>query len=818
MLNTRLMVNTAPKACAENILFWGNYRVTVLGARLFRLEQSENGQFCDFATQAIWFRNMPKQKFRVEILDGSAVIFTSACKLILAKERGQVCVELNGKRIFADNFDNLLGTYRTLDNCNGDIHFRHWIKGDKPYKIKLQTGVCSQSGVAVLRDDSLCLGEDGQVKNLRAAGTDEYIFAYGHDYRGAVRALYSLTGKPPLVPRFALGNWWSRYHAYTDEEYLRVLSKFEERDLPLSVATVDMDWHLSDEKAMKKEFTAQGKFARKYIGSPEVNVGWTGYSWNRKLFPNPTEFLQKIKGKGLKVTLNLHPSDGVRFWEDSYPKMAKAIDRHELNGEAIPFLFTDSKFINAYFEVLHRPLEKQGVDFWWIDWQQKNIPWQDGEDGASTDENYDPLWALNHYHYLDNAASSATPLILSRYAGVGSHRYPIGFSGDTQISWETLAFLPYFTAAASNIGYTWWSHDIGGHNLGEKEDELYLRHIQYGVFSPINRLHCSCEETMTKEPWCYGVSGLIAAEFLRFRHKLLPYLYTASWKTSTEGRALIEPLYYEWDFPQAYEYKTEYLFGDELLVAPVITRAEEDGYARVRAWLPQGVWTDIFTGDEYAVGEDGKEVILHRDLESIPVLIKSGGILPLSADKGNGCFNPCRLEIWVYVGNGKYTLFEDGKEAGLDGEVRTEFVSAFCKKEGACTQSLTIFGQGNSAVIPKNREISVRFKNVEDGEVTLFIDGKKARTDKWLTDCAGVKFPFESGKNYRIDVRFLFKSKLEKLKARAVKELTIGKGNNAGKQKAYLALQKAKSVADFKRILESVTLPTIIKLRILETE
>ena len=294
MLYAHLIANTAPKACAENIVFWEHYRVTVLGARLFRLEQSENGRFRDCATQAVWFRDMPKQKFKVEILDGKAVISTSACKLILAKDRGHVCVELDGKRIFADNMGNLLGTYRTLDNCNGDTHFRHWIKGDKPYKIKLETGVCSLSGVAVLTDDSLCLGEDGQVQNLRADGTDEYIFAFGHDYRGAVKGLYSLTGKPPLVPRFALGNWWSRYHVYTDEEYLRVLAKFKERGVPLSVATVDMDWHLSNEKEMKKSFQAQGKYKKKYIGSPEVNVGWTGYTWNRELFPTPEKFLQKI--------------------------------------------------------------------------------------------------------------------------------------------------------------------------------------------------------------------------------------------------------------------------------------------------------------------------------------------------------------------------------------------------------------------------------------------------------------------------------------------------------------------------------------------
>ena len=178
---------------------------------------------------------------------------------------------------------------------------------------------------------------------------------------------------------------------------------------------------------------------------------------------------------------------------------------------------------------MHRPYEKDGVDFWWIDWQQPNIPWEQAKkDGDVPD--YDPLWALNHYHFYDHASKHTVPLILSRYAGIGSHRYPVGFSGDTEITWRTLAYLPYFTATATNVGYTWWSHDIGGHQMGEKNDELFVRHLQYGVFSPITRLHCSSVEIMTKEPWVYGNgAGLIAEEFLRLRHKLVPYLYTANY-------------------------------------------------------------------------------------------------------------------------------------------------------------------------------------------------------------------------------------------------------------------------------------------------
>ena len=173
---------------------------------------------------------------------------------------------------------------------------------------------------------------------------------------------------------------------------------------------------------------------------------------------------------------------------------------------------SSKRFLEAYFRILHHPLEQDGVDFWWIDWQQGT---------ASAKDGLDPLWALNHYHYLAHAARHRHPLIMSRYAGIGSHRYPIGFSGDTTISWATLRLMPYFTATAANCGYSWWSHDIGGHHLGEKDDELYLRFLQFGVFNPINRMHCTDSPMLTKEPWAYenGI-GQLAADALRLGDRL----------------------------------------------------------------------------------------------------------------------------------------------------------------------------------------------------------------------------------------------------------------------------------------------------------
>lgn len=806
MLQKHLIVKTRPLANENNIVLWRDYRVTVLADGLFRVEQNAAKKFRDGATQSVWYRDMPPQTFEVAESFDRLTVKTSRCKLILRPLRKDAAVELDGKRVRLDNAHNLGGTYRTLDACNGDDFSAPWLPNEADHKISLGTGVCSKAGVAYFDDaPSLTLGEDGEVKPERGEGTDEYVFAYGDDYRAAVCALYSVTGMPPIVPRFALGNWWSRYHVYTDKEYLRLLNSFEERAIPLTVATIDMDWHYSTQMEADLHIKERGRDTEFYGGSN----GWTGYSWNKRLFPDYKSFLKKIEEKDLKITLNLHPAAGVRWWEDQYGEMANALGRDASTGERIPFDITDADFINAYFSVLHKPYEKDGVAFWWIDWQQGS---------ASGMEGLDPLWALNHYHYQDNALERSAPLILSRYSGIGSHRYPIGFSGDTYITWKTLAYLPYFTATATNVGYTWWSHDIGGHTCGENDWELYARFVQYGVFSPINRLHCTNRETMTKEPWAYDDGkGLIAEKYLRLRHALIPYLYTAAYRTNREGRALVEPLYYAWKTPEAYAYKSEYLFGSELLVVPVTTKAKADGYARVDAWLPEGKWTDVFTGDEYDVGAGGKKLTLLRTTDDYPVLAKSGAILPLSKDEGNSCRNPRMLGIFVFKGDGEYTLYEDGNEEGRTGELHTRFTATYEKTEGAGLQTLTICGFGDFALVPVDRKLKIRFKNIEDGEISVFVNGEKRETEELLLDCAAVDLDFKAGEEYRIEVRFREKTDREKRRERAKRVLQRAEGDNGEKTLLLWAIEKTETLEEYLLATDDGKVKPCVKQRLKET-
>ncbi|KAH8819026.1 putative alpha-xylosidase [Xylogone sp. PMI_703] len=612
------------------------YRFTLLTDGLIRYEWADDSKFEDRASVFAIHRDLPVPEFRVEDTGDSLKIITSRFYLTYDKKKFSpsglflVLKGFFGKvasvwRYGQDDGRNLGGTARTLDEVDG--------------RTQLGPGVISSRGIATIDDsDSMLFDGKGFVSSrLPGNRVDGYIFAYGHDYRQAVKALYTISGSQPLLPRWTLGNWWSRYHPYSADEYITLMDKFREEGIPLSVAVVDMDWHLVDDKRVRES------------GS----TGWTGYTWNKELFPDPNKFLADLHDRNLKSTLNDHPADGVYRFEDAYERMCKAMGQDPKLGDPVQFDITNRRFMDAFFDVLHHPIEDEGVDFWWVDWQQGTFSRVPG---------IDPLWMLNHYHFLDSARDNRRPLTFSRYAGPGCHRYPIGFSGDTVISWESLDFQPEFTSTASNIGYGWWSHDIGGHLRGTKDDELQVRWVQYAVFSPVLRLHSTVNAWMSKEPWNFGMlAQKVITNFMRLRHKLMPYIYTMNYRAAAHDEPLVQPIY--WGYPnrdEAYAAKNEYFFGSELIVVP-ITMPENPRLrlAHVRGWLPPGRYVDIFSG---AVYDGNREIWLSRPLDTYPVFAKEGAIIPMDAATIplNGGLHPKSFQITLVAGaDGEFEIMED---------------------------------------------------------------------------------------------------------------------------------------------------------------
>ncbi|QRV02527.1 alpha-xylosidase [Arcanobacterium phocisimile] len=618
----------------QSVLTGDSWRVSVISPSCIRFETDPHNNFVDEPTQLVEHRpQLGGGDYSMFVDEGgghSRVVIETQRAVIYFDPQLNIPQALRIKFQDAsspidvswpqDDPGNLHGTYRTLDN----------IDGSHP----LEPGLVSTSGYVLVDDsDSIVRSEDGWIRQRETHedAQDVYLFVYGQNYHELFASFFALTGRSPLIPRPMLGNWWSRYWRYSDREYRQLLDDFDSHHVPLSVGVLDMDWHITDVPV-------------------EVGSGWTGYSWNRELFPDPEGFLGYLHERGMLTSLNVHPADGVRFHEDAYQDMCRELGK-EPDGTPVEFNPVDRRFMDAYFNVLHKQLEAQGVDFWWIDWQQ-------GE--QTSIPGLDPLWMLNHYHYLNSSIRNISrKAIFSRYAGLGSHRYPIGFSGDAITSWDSLAFQPYFTANAANVGYYWWSHDIGGHMAGIRNNELHTRWVQFGVFSPIMRLHATASPFTSKEPWVFPQPYCdTQISFLQLRHQLIPYVYTSMWQ-SIDGRAPIRPLYHDYgDDGEAYQHPNTYLFGESMIVVPIVAPLDPDShYAGATGWLPEGTWYDFFNGKRYL---GGQETVFYRDITSYPVLAKAGSIVALATDTYAGVADhPHAVTLRVFLGDGVSELIED---------------------------------------------------------------------------------------------------------------------------------------------------------------
>ena len=596
-----LRPHARPLAAPENVIQGDRYRITVLDPGLLRLEYAASGEFEDRPSQTVLDRAFEPREFQLTESDAGLELHTERLQLVYDKRpfsteglsvaaKGGVS-NYDSVWRFGLHVDNLGGTARTLDEADG--------------RVPLEDGVLAATGSRWSTTRARCCSTRtaGSPPAGRTRSTSTCSRSAATTAPRCARSTSS-PARQPLLPRYALGNWWSRYYPYSADEYLELMDRFAEEDLPFSVAVLDMDWHLVDI-------------------DPSLGSGWTGYTFNRELFPDPTAFMAELHERGLAVSLNVHPADGVRAYEDAYPQVAERMGIDPATELPVNFDPTDPRFLEAYLEEVHHPLEEQGVDFWWLDWQQGVVTKVPG---------LDPLWLLNHFHFLDSARNGNRPLTFSRYAGIGSHRYPVGFSGDTVVSWESLR-LParvHRDRLQRRLRLVEPRHRRA--LLRRQGRRARTRWVQFGVFSPILRLHSTADRFIAKEPWRFGeVARRLIGESLRLRHRLVPYIATMGLRAHEDGAPLVSPMYY--DHPSeraAYGVPNQFMFGTELLVAPITEPADPGTrMGSVEAWLPEGEWIDVFTGLRY---RGGRRIALHRDLDSIPVLVRPGTVLPLAAD------------------------------------------------------------------------------------------------------------------------------------------------------------------------------------------
>ncbi|NLB72201.1 MAG: DUF4968 domain-containing protein, partial [Chloroflexi bacterium] len=276
-----------PIAAPEALVNSDQARFTVLTDRMIRMEFDPDGHFEDRASLAYWYRRQPVPAFTVTRTDGWLTIETDELKLNFYENNRfhwrDLWIELKKTgqqwRYGDPDFSNLGGTIRTLDSTRGSV--------------SLGQGVVSRSGWALIDDSKNLVLDQNQWPASREKSVeykDLYFYGYGQDYLAAIQDHQLISGLPSLLPRWSLGNWWSRYWAYSADELTALMDQFEQQKVPLSVCIVDMDWHKTE--------------------TNNASSGWTGYSWNRKLFPNPENFIAGLHKLNLKTALNLHPAEG----------------------------------------------------------------------------------------------------------------------------------------------------------------------------------------------------------------------------------------------------------------------------------------------------------------------------------------------------------------------------------------------------------------------------------------------------------------------------------------------------------------------------
>ena len=643
-----------PKADPSAMVIVGNARFTVLTSRLVRMEWNEEGAFEDNATLTFINRKLPVPDFKVSKSKSRIVIKTSDMTLTY-KPGGKFNAEnlkveflLGGKKVLwtpgMEDDQNLMGTTRTLDGCDGD----------KLGKEPMEQGIVSRSGWSVVDDSRthILVPVDSHWKEWVSGRPDGerqdlYIFAYGHDYKAALADYSKVAGRSPMPPKYTFGYWWSRYWQYSDNEFRDLVNNLRSVDIPIDVLIVDMDWH--ETWGLRKKNPAKDAYGQR--------IGWTGYTWQEQLFPSPSNFLEWTEKEDLKVALNLHPASGVEPFEAQYEAFA-ADYAWDKPGEGVPFRMSQEKWADSYFKTVLGPMEDDGVDFWWLDWQQ----WKESKYVKDLSNTF---W-LNHtfFRHAEERSPDIRPFIYHRWGGLGSHRYQLAFSGDTYATWKTLAFLPWFTSTASNVNYGYWGHDIGGHmfhkEVKETDPELYTRWLQYGVFTPIFKTHSTKDQRIVRYPWAFPDHLFVMRDAIRLRYDLVPYIYNASRANYDTGVSMCRPMYY--DYPEqeeAYTYKEQFMFGDDILATAIVQPCDSlTGLADRRIWLPEGQWYDFATGMMYS---GGRTLDLQYTLAENPWYAKAGSIIPMNPSDIENLQEPCNTLVLTFVPGADGTLshYED---------------------------------------------------------------------------------------------------------------------------------------------------------------
>ena len=581
---------------------------------------------------------------------------------------------------------------------------------------RFQPGLLSRNGYFLLNDSSGAVLDDHNIPVERDApgGRDLYFFAYGRDYRAALGDYRLLCGAAPLPSKNIFGIIFSRWPALNDSEARMLIERFRQEGIPLSALMLDLEWHVPD-------------FAH--------------WDWNPETFPRPEAFLEWAHHQGVLVAVNVHPqyipssdshfepfiqaAGGQAKVQPVWANMMAALTVKSGADRVISPDLANPAVARTMQDLCCAPVLRQGVDYWWLD-------------GASAQINgADDQLISSKVFYETTERGERRGMLQARYGGIGSHRYGVMFTGDTHSQWEVLQSECEFNIRAGQVGMAYVSHDIGGFSHSEApviDPDLYIRWLEFGVFNPVLRFH-SAPGAGSRQPWDYGARNLeIARRWMQTRLSLVPYIYNAARQSYETGVPLVRGLYLdEPNREDCYRFD-QYLFGDSLLVAPILTPSNHRSVT-----LAEGGWYELETGKLLA---GGRTIHVFAGLDQVPVYVKAGSILTRQKlpQQRADIFDPAQTfvrDLWldVYPGaDGEAVLYED------DGYTRAYQQDGFCQTRFQVSErdgKVKICAMPASGACPgESRNIQVRvalaggevfFRNVQLPAERISLDPTSAR-------------------------------------------------------------------------------------------
>lgn len=487
-------------------------------------------------------------------------------------------------------------------------------------------------------------------------GEMNYYFIYGPLMEDVVTTYTDLTGKPELPPLWVLGYHQCKWSYYPESKVKEITSKFRELKIPCDAIYLDIDYM----------------------------EGFRCFTWNNDYFPDPKRMVAELAEDGFKTIVIIDP--GIKIDKDYWvykealekDYFCKRADGPYMKGKVWPgecnFPDYTNPIVREWWAGLFKELISDiGVKGVWNDMNEpavmevpnKTFPMDvrhlyDGNPCSHRKAHniYGTQMARATYHGVKRFVYPKRPFVITRSAYSGAQRYTSSWTGDNVATWEHLwiANIQVQRMSISGMGFT--GSDIGGF-AEQPTGELYARWIQLGVFHPFCRTHSSGDHG-NQEPWAFDEEVInITRKFVSLRYQLLPYLYTMFWQYIEEGIPMLKPLvYYDQDDTQTHYRNDEFIFGNQILVCPIL---EPNALGR-RMYIPRGEWYNYWT-NEFTTG--GREVWIDTKFDEIPVFVKAGAIIPkypVQQYVGELEFDELTLDLYYKNGKEKSAVYEDAQD------------------------------------------------------------------------------------------------------------------------------------------------------------